>query len=149
MVIGEARSVGTPTILANKTYIDNSQNGCLHINDDSAEAFVLSISKLLEDKEAWNALSFDCLKNLEFWNIDNVSRKWESFLYAISKKQDIIIDNNSSFVECKLLKSYFDLFDRFVLKKLLETNSTPVYKKRGRFFNIKYLLKKCKAKFKK
>ena len=88
MVIGESRAVGTPTLLVGKHYIDNSHNGCLHI-DGGIEDFVREILSVIRDKDRWEVLSKDCFTNIDNWDADKIARRWNDLLINIGNNTQL------------------------------------------------------------
>lgn len=86
MVICEARSKGTPIVLYGMNYIDNAQNGVIHIKKDCVKNWVDALSRLTLDEKIWKIYSKDCFNGIDRWFSDSVKKHWNEIFNRISMR---------------------------------------------------------------
>ena len=86
MVICEARSKGTPIVLYGMNYLDNAQNGVIHIKKDSKEDLVDTLSQLVLDANIWSKFSKDCFCDIDCWFDDSVKSYWNKIFEILTIK---------------------------------------------------------------
>ena len=83
MVISEARQLGTPCILFGLNYLDNGNDGVIHVN--KCHDLPKIVESLISDEKYWSKYSLAAKKNLETWSDKSVLLIWEKMLSDLAK----------------------------------------------------------------
>ena len=105
MVIGEARSLGTPTVVFSMPYVDNAQQGCVHVPTEDLNSMACEVIKLISDKESWIKLSNEARSNLDSWSSDKVWGLWSKIFQSIREGTHVV--NNQCEQEYKVAMDEF------------------------------------------
>ena len=80
MVIGEARSMGTPTIMYSLPYVDIANEGVISTPVGQPLLFSETLLSLIDNPSFYEELSSSCYKGIEKWSSGNVSKLWHDAL---------------------------------------------------------------------
>ena len=83
MVIGEARTLGTPTVMFSMPYVDNACEGCVQVPMEDLNSMANEVISLIYNKARWSELSYQAQLNLDMWSSTNVWGKWKEILQNI------------------------------------------------------------------
>lgn len=92
MVIGEARSVGTPTIFYDLPYVDISKSGTILSPVGKPDLFSEKLLNVLSDKELYFQLSKQCFIGLDSWGKAHVKSLWLDSIEGLGKETRLNIE---------------------------------------------------------
>lgn len=92
MVIGEARSVGTPTALYELPYVDISKNGTVATAVGKPLLLAEKLLVLLTNKDLYFQLSSQCFVGLDTWGKNEVKKRWLDSIEKLGKETTLKIE---------------------------------------------------------
>ena len=121
MVILEARSLRTPTVLFDMEYIDSTRHGCLCLSSKNLELAAEKISQLLTHEDVWIELSDDTQVDLLKWSDNTIKAKWRSLFSSLGKEIAVNSDQRGRPDYLALQELYRAINVTFRKEKLPET----------------------------
>ena len=105
MVIGEARTLGTPTVMFSMPYVDNAHQGCVQVPMEDINSMANEVVRLITDKNRWTELSNEAQSDLDSWSSGSVWARWKEILSNITTVK--INDNCQCQQECLIAMGEF------------------------------------------
>ena len=141
MVLNEARICGTPSVLFAKKYLDNAQQGCIHIEDSDINHLANQVCQLITNQQYWEKLSIEAQQNLDQWETPHLKTVWQKlFTYINNDSWPIYQQNESLASELTALYDGLKVYN----ERTLESKLQNLKYCQGRNFKYNVLKSICK-----
>lgn len=91
MVIGEARSMGTPILMYNLPYIDIAKNGVVLTPPAKPLLLAQTLLEKLNNPVEYERLSRDCYCNLQNWSFEYVQKLWDEAINNLHNHRNEVV----------------------------------------------------------